>query len=144
MALVADRTDPQTGKREILGVGRLTRDASSNDAELGLLVDGQRQGTALGITFVSKPIDFARDERSSCIVAPVLSDNQAMAALGKTFSFQNKSGRRPSLLPGRSGSHAAALNAQLRSTFQHSFAMAQSSSAFSTSTRTFEVRVEIS
>ena len=35
MALVADRTDPQTGRHELLGVGRLTRQRSPEDAELG-------------------------------------------------------------------------------------------------------------
>jgi len=88
MALVADRIDPQSGKHEILGVGRLTKEAASNDAELGILVADRWQGTGLGTEFVGRLIQFARDEKISRIVAHILSENQAMLRLAQHFQFK--------------------------------------------------------
>ena len=88
MALVADRIDPQSGKHEILGVGRLTKEAASNDAELGILVADRWQGTGLGTEFVGRLIQFARDEKIRRIVAHILSENQAMLRLAQHFQFK--------------------------------------------------------
>ena len=38
MALVAEQRNPQTGEREILGVGRLTKLHGTNEAEVAVLV----------------------------------------------------------------------------------------------------------
>ena len=48
MALVAERRNPETGEREILGVGRLSKIHGTNEAEVAVLVSDQWQGRGLG------------------------------------------------------------------------------------------------
>jgi acetyltransferase len=87
MALVADRTDPQTGRHELLGVGRLTRQRSPGDAELGVLVTDRYQGAGLGTELVRRLIEVARSEKLRRVIANILSENQAMLKLATRFHF---------------------------------------------------------
>jgi acetyltransferase len=87
MALVADRTDPQTGRHELLGVGRLTRQRSPAEAELGVLVTDRCQGVGLGTELVRRLIEVARSERLRRVIANILSENQAMLKLATRFHF---------------------------------------------------------
>jgi acetyltransferase len=87
MALVADRTDPQTGRHELLGVGRLTRQRSPGDAELGVLVTDRCQGAGLGTELVRRLIEVARSEKLRRVIANILSENQAMLKLATRFHF---------------------------------------------------------
>ena len=87
MALVADRTDPQTGRHELLGVGRLTRQRSPAEAELGVLVTDRCQGAGLGTELVRRLIEVARSERLRRVIANILSENQAMLKLATRFHF---------------------------------------------------------
>ena len=48
MALVAERRNPETGEREILGVGRLSKVHGTNEAEVAVLVSDKWQGRGLG------------------------------------------------------------------------------------------------
>ncbi len=96
MVLVADRTDPQSGRRELLGVGRLTRQWSLADAELGVLVSDRCQGAGLGTELVSRLMEVARDEKLRRIIAHILSENVAMLALVGHLHFQITRGEDPS------------------------------------------------
>ncbi len=87
MALVADRTDPQTGSHELLGVGRLTRQHSVADAELGVLVTDRCQGSGLGTELVRRLVEVARREKIQHVIARILSENQAMLKLARRFHF---------------------------------------------------------
>jgi acetyltransferase len=87
MALVADRTDPQTGSHELLGVGRLTRQHSVADAELGVLVADRCQGSGLGTELVRRLVEVARREKIHHVIARILSENQAMLKLARRFHF---------------------------------------------------------
>jgi acetyltransferase len=87
MALVADCTDPQTGRHELLGVGRLTRQRSPAEAELGVLVTDRCQGAGLGTELVRRLIEVARSERLRRVIANILSENQAMLKLATRFHF---------------------------------------------------------
>src|SRR4030095_2518815 len=64
MALVAERTDPETGEREIMGVARLSRLATGFDdeAELSVLVSDRYQRRGFGTLLVSKLLEVARAE----------------------------------------------------------------------------------
>jgi acetyltransferase len=88
MALVADRTDPQTGCHELLGVGRLTRQRSPEDAELGVLVSEPCQGAGLGMELVRRPIEVARGEKLRRVIANIISENQAMLKLATRFHLK--------------------------------------------------------
>lgn len=48
MALVAECTAPETGQREILAVGRLTKEPSGKNAEVAVLVSDRYQRKGLG------------------------------------------------------------------------------------------------
>jgi acetyltransferase len=87
MAVVADHTDPQTGRHELLGVGRLTRQRSPADAELGVLVTDRCQGAGLGTELVRRLIEVARSEKLQRVIAHILSENQAMLKLARHFQF---------------------------------------------------------
>jgi acetyltransferase len=88
MALVAERSDSPTGAREILGVGRLTRQSGANgDAELGLVVTDGWQGRGLGTQLLQKLVQFARNEKIERIFAHMLAENRAMLNLARQQGF---------------------------------------------------------
>jgi acetyltransferase len=87
MVLVADRTDLQTGRHELLGVARLTRQRPPEDAELGILVTDRCQGAGLGTELVRRLIEVARSENLRRIIAHVLTENPAMLKLVQHFEF---------------------------------------------------------
>lgn len=87
MALVADRIDLQTGRHEILGVGRLTRQRSPEDAELGVLLTDRCQGAGLGAQLVHRLIEVARNEKLQRVIAHILPENEAALKLAKHFHF---------------------------------------------------------
>ncbi len=95
MALVVDRTDSQTGQHELLGVGRLTRQRSSEDAELAVLVTDRWQRAGLGTELVRRLLDIARTEKVHRIIAHTLPENQAMLKVLRHFQFAITRGEDP-------------------------------------------------
>jgi len=87
MALVAEHHDAQTGRGELLAVGRLTRQQNPADAELGILVTDRYQNAGLGTALLTRLIEMARKEHVSRVVATILDENQAMLRLAKRFHF---------------------------------------------------------
>ncbi len=87
MALVAERTVHGTAEREILGVGRLTRQRARDEAEVAILVTDEYQRSGIGTELLRKLIDVARAEGIKRIVANILPQNAGMRALGKRFGF---------------------------------------------------------
>jgi len=88
MALVADRTAPLSGKHLILGVARLTKQASPDEAELGIVVADRWQNMGLGTELFQQLRKFAVDEKIRRIVAHILADNTAMLHLVRHFHFK--------------------------------------------------------
>ncbi len=89
MALVAERKDPETGEREILGVGRLSRDnVVSNEAEVALLISDHFQRQGLGTTLLEKLLEVGRAESLSRITANVLFENRVMQRILRTLGFK--------------------------------------------------------
>ena len=87
VALVADCLNPQTGSHEILAVGRLIRQRSPEEAELGVLVTDRCQGAGLGTELVRRLIQISHTERIQRIEAHILAENKPMLALAKRFHF---------------------------------------------------------
>ena len=87
MALVADRAAPLSGKHEILGVARLTKQSSRDEAELGIVVADRWQGMGLGTELVQRLTRFAVEEKIHRVVAHILNDNTAMLHLARHFHF---------------------------------------------------------
>ena len=90
MALVAERTDPQTGQREILAVGRMMKLFGSNDAEVAVLVSDQWQGRGLGKELLARLVTVGRDEKLSKLTADILPDNRDVMRLCEKLGFTLK------------------------------------------------------
>jgi acetyltransferase len=63
MALVVDHTDEVTGQHRILGVGRLIKLHTKNEAEIAILVSDQFQKQGLGIELLRRTVQIARNEK---------------------------------------------------------------------------------
>jgi acetyltransferase len=86
MALVAGRAT-ESGQREIIAVGRLSKSRSRKDGEVAVLVSDRYQHLGLGTELLRRLIDVARDEGLREIVANMLPENVAMRALANHFGF---------------------------------------------------------
>jgi acetyltransferase len=88
MALVAERTDPGTGERRIVAVGRMNKLHSGNEAEVAILVSDEYQKLGLGGELLRRVIQIARDEKLNRVSAEMLTDNIAMQIITKRLGFR--------------------------------------------------------
>jgi acetyltransferase len=87
MALVAERTNPETGERDIVAVGRLVKLRRPGDAEFAIVVADEFQGHGLGVEIVSTLIEIAREERLERVIAEILAENIGMVRLCRKLGF---------------------------------------------------------
>jgi len=90
MALVVERSDPASGDREILAVGRLIKMHSSADGEFAILVTDSWQRRGLGRELLRLLVGIGKEEGLSRIVADVLPDNLEMIHLCEKLGFSCK------------------------------------------------------
>jgi acetyltransferase len=88
MALVAERTDPVTGERTIIAVGRMNKLHIGNEAEVAVLVSDQYQKLGLGNELLRRVVQIARDEALGRVSAEMLTDNVAMQVITKHLGFR--------------------------------------------------------
>jgi acetyltransferase len=88
MALVVEHTDPITGERRIIAVGRLNKLHIRNEAEVAVLVSDQYQKLGLGNELLHRVVAIARDEKISRVSAEMLTDNVAMQVITKHLGFR--------------------------------------------------------
>jgi acetyltransferase len=88
MALVAEHTDPASGERAILAVGRLSKLRGRNEAEFALLISDRYQGQGLGTLLLSRLLDVGRAEHLRRIIADILPDNRAMRHICQKLGFR--------------------------------------------------------
>ena len=86
MVLVAERTDAG-GERQIIGVGRMNKLHSRNEAEVAALVTDQYQRMGLGHELLRRVVQIARDEKVDLATAEMLPDNIAMQAVFRRLGF---------------------------------------------------------
>jgi acetyltransferase len=98
IALVAERTDPKTGERSILGIGRLTAALHRSEAEFALLVADPFQGHGLGTELLSRLLQIGRDERLQRISADILPENLAMQRICEKLGFTTVYDERDNLI----------------------------------------------
>ena len=98
MALVAERTVPETGQHEILAVGRLSKMPGGQEAEVAVLVSDHYQRHGLGSELVRRLIQVARDEKLHEIVANILPENLGMRALANRFGFKIRASDDPTMV----------------------------------------------
>lgn len=85
MALVAERGSD--GDREILGVGRLSKEHGTNTAEMAALVRDEVQRQGLGTELYRRLLQFARDERVAQVHCSMLRENREMQAVCEKLGF---------------------------------------------------------
>ncbi|WP_235880095.1 bifunctional acetate--CoA ligase family protein/GNAT family N-acetyltransferase [Polyangium aurulentum] len=90
LALVVDRRDPETGKHEILGVGRLARTPGANEAEFALLISDRWQGKGLGSELLRRLLSIAREERIARVVGSISTENHEMQRICERLGFRLK------------------------------------------------------
>lgn len=88
MALVAEYQNPETEKREILAVGRLSKLHGSNAAEFAMLVSDKFQYQGLGTELLRRLLEVGKNEKSCCIYADILADNSGMQRVCEKLGFQ--------------------------------------------------------
>ncbi|HEV3481840.1 MAG TPA: bifunctional acetate--CoA ligase family protein/GNAT family N-acetyltransferase [Candidatus Acidoferrales bacterium] len=94
MALVAEYVDA-AGRREILGIARLSRQRDHQVAEVAILVADAAQHLGLGTELLRRLIEIARDQKFTSIVANTLPDNAGMRGLATHFGFVVKESADP-------------------------------------------------
>ncbi len=88
MALVTEHQDPQTGDREIIGVGRLSKIRGTNEAEFALIVSDPFQRKGIGTALLERLIQVGRDEKIDRITGDVLPENVDMQHVCEKLGFQ--------------------------------------------------------
>ncbi|MFM7572784.1 MAG: bifunctional acetate--CoA ligase family protein/GNAT family N-acetyltransferase, partial [Snowella sp.] len=88
MALVVESENPETLEKEILGVGRLTKQHGINEGEFALLVSDAYQHQGLGTMLLEKLVQVGRDEKLAAIKAEMLKENKPMQRVSEKVGFQ--------------------------------------------------------
>lgn len=89
IALVAERRNPESGEREIMGVGRLSRNrAMPTEAEFSLLVNDRYQRRGIGTILLGKLLEVGREEGLSRITAEMLYENRGMQTVSRKLGFE--------------------------------------------------------
>ncbi|MEW6637179.1 MAG: bifunctional acetate--CoA ligase family protein/GNAT family N-acetyltransferase, partial [Actinomycetota bacterium] len=88
MALVAERTDPESGEKEIMGVARLSRSGGfTNEAEWSVLISDRHQRKGLATLLLSKLLEVGRREGIRRLHADILFENYAMQRISRKLGF---------------------------------------------------------
>ena len=87
IALVAEQKDPATGERVLLGVGRLTKEPGTDEAQFAILVADPVQSRGLGSELLRRLLDIGRHEKVRCITAEILTENYAMQKICERLGF---------------------------------------------------------
>jgi len=88
IALVAERKDPKTKQREILGVGRLSKAHGRNEGDFSLLVNDHWQKKGLGAELLKRLVEIGRNEKLTRLSAEIMADNHAMHHISKQVGFK--------------------------------------------------------
>ena len=94
-ALVADRENPETGRHEVLGVGRFSA-IDRAEAEAAVLVSDRWHRLGLGTELLAGVARVARAERFQKLSGEILRDNLATQAIFKKVGFKLSSTEDPS------------------------------------------------
>jgi acetyltransferase len=88
MALVAERKNPDTGEKEIMGVARLSRPGGfADEAEFSVLISDRFQRRGLGTLLLSKLLSVGGAEGLRRITADILFENYPMQRISRNLGF---------------------------------------------------------
>jgi acetyltransferase len=98
IALLADRTVPETGEHEILAVARMSKLRGKNCAEVAFLVRDEYQRRGLGMELLRRLVAVARNEDIDSVHAYMLEENIEMQSLIRKLGFSLTRTDDPSVL----------------------------------------------
>lgn len=87
IGVVVDYKHPDSGEREILGIGRLIR-LDNNEAEFAVLVSDNWQGQGIGSKLLSFLVEIGRQEKVERIIGTILPENYSMQRVAKKVGFE--------------------------------------------------------
>ncbi len=88
IALVAELRVARGEEKKILGVGRLSKQHATNDAEFAVLVSDEWHGQGLGTELLRRLIEIGRVEKLVRISGQVLAENHAMHHICRKVGFK--------------------------------------------------------
>ena len=80
-------TDPETGEKQILGVGRLSKLHESSGAEVAVVISDQFQRKGLGSELLNRLLQISRDEDLDFVAAQILRENPEMQRMVEKVGF---------------------------------------------------------
>ncbi len=87
MALVAEYTDPASGQKQILGVGRLSKLHETSGAEVAIVISDEFQRKGLGTELLNRLLQVAHDEKLGFVAAEILRENPEMRRMVEKVGF---------------------------------------------------------
>ena len=87
IAIVVCARAAETGKEEILGVGRLMKVQGGNEAEFAIIISDCLQGQGLGSHLLKLLVDIGRQEGLKGVYGHILADNYRMQRVAKKAGF---------------------------------------------------------
>jgi acetyltransferase len=99
VALVVDYTNKRMGQQQILGVGRLIKLDTQNEAEVAILVSDRHHKQGLGTELLRRLIQIARDQKLHRVSCELLRDNLAMQIIVKKLGFRFRLGSDGASIP---------------------------------------------
>jgi acetyltransferase len=88
IALVAEHVGRGPGDREIVGVARLSKSHTANEAEFAVLVTDEYQRRGIGTELLRRLAQVGRDEKLHRITGQILRDNYGMLRSSRKVGFQ--------------------------------------------------------
>lgn len=88
VALVVERDNAETGQKDIIAVGRLTKARLTDDAEFAMLVSDAYQGRGIGTVLLQRLLQIGRDEGVRRVEAYMLDENLGMRAICEKMGFE--------------------------------------------------------
>ncbi len=87
IALVTEITNMDTGEKEILAVGRLSKMHGLDSARFSVLVSDASQGMGLGKELMRRLIQIAREEKLTSLEVNITADNFVMQKMCESLGF---------------------------------------------------------
>ena len=81
---------PVDGRREILGVVRISASPDMKKAEFAIVLRRDMTGQGLGSLLLKRIVDYSRDKGIGTIYGEVLSDNRSMLRLAEALGFERR------------------------------------------------------
>jgi acetyltransferase len=88
MALVVERKDAATGKKQIIAVGRLQGLTGVPEAEFSIVISDEFQKQGLGTELLNRLIHIGRSEGVKVITADILAENNPMQKVAEKAGFK--------------------------------------------------------